>query len=843
MLFPVSDLRTGLALFFSACLIFILSAEIKAQTLTCETIDFSQNAAVPFTPVVISGIPEGLGEELILQIMLEGEEAGRVLANVQADGSYLMYTPVNPEFSLEPLAVHLRFLDDEPEGDLHSCGDFSFHIEALPAAPGFFEDYLQNFRQVMDTFGEVTQPLSPVLAEADFGDVPFAERPAIWASRLVYGYEDWPGLEVLFSGAYHEETLTPEEWEVIEAIYANRPALSGESFSRFEFRGDDIPYRENPDGSDGFETGSLFQQDSSDGLYAFAGAGTAFRVTPPRMEMAYAAPAMVEECEGPFYQPSAARLQLYFQDQKWAQNRISDIEQAGNHVADLQAGLFAIGAMAGPKGAAASRVGAVAAANMMGTGVALANLATEISQSILPTELGSFTLTHEGPYQFKEDDEEFDVRWNKAEVLAYSKAFDIAQAFTEVAWSAGGGRVLQRAYRGVSSRAPWLTSLEQEGLGIGIGDILSELNLEGMNFPACIFGPVDITEEPWTVSRTGVSGREHYLEKIDHQHFEVRETGQASPYVCVAAELMTPGASGCQRGLPLQYIPVNTEPIEVRITTASGAIARNTQEEPGTALAYHARVRHANNEQVTWSVSNPAHSIQTGGTNNHDVTIQLSSDPDDFPVTLTAESTSITGLRSRPDAQPRRHSISISALVIDERFSCLNEFEIAMTELDRCSFVAYVEGTLPASDGMPQAPISECVTGEIRSWRVNTHGIHHLEMRGQFEDGNAQLTLRARYDGEGRLVTSDFEVYGSLMKAIAQPTRTPTGEPGRMRKQPRMSEALQMRSGELTIYPLAGMPYYGSQFEMELRTLSNARRLRGTGYTIEGMLMGGESCP
>lgn len=832
-----------LALLLSAGLVCSFAAATQAQTVVCDQLSFSQDAAVPFTPVVISGIPDGLGEELILQIMLEGEEAGRVLANVQADGSYLMYAPVNPELSLEPLAVQLRFLDDEPEGDLHSCGDFSFQIEALPAAPGFFEDYLDTFRQSMQSLGEMTRNISPELAQTDFEEVPFAERPAIWSSRLLYGFEEWPGLEALLSREYHEERITAEEWEVIEAIFANRPAIEGDEFSRFEFQGDDIPYQENTDGRSGSEKGSRLQSNPSADLYADAGPGTPFRVRAPHFEMPLIARAMVEACSGSFYQPSAEGLQSYFQAQRQAQERVSDLEQAGNHVADLQASLFAVGAMGGPKGAAASRVAAVAAANTMGTGIALANLASEIAQSAFPTELGSFTLTHEGPYQFKEDDEELHVRWNKAEVLAYSKAFDVTQAFAEVAWSAGGGRVLQRAYRGVSSRAPWLTDLEQEGLSIGIGDILSELNLEGMNFPACIFGPVDITEEPWTVSRAGVSGREHYLEKIDHQHFEVRETGQASPYVCVAAELMTPGASGCQRGLPFQYIPVNTEAIEVHITTLSGAIARNTQEEPGTTLVYLARVRHANNEQVTWTVSNTNHSFWSGGENNHEATLQLSSDTDDFPVTLTVESTSTTGLRGRPDSQPRRHSITIGALEIDERFSCLNEFEIAMTELDRCGFVAYVEGTLPGSDGMPPAPISECVTGEIRSWRVNMHGIHHLELRGQFEDGNAQLTLRARYDGEGRLVTSDFEVYGSLMKAIAQPTRTPTGEAGGVRKQPRMSEALEMRSGELTIYPLAGMPYFGGQFNVNLRTISNARRLRGTGYTVEGMFMGGESCP
>lgn len=842
----MNRLRCVLLLTFFSLTALLPYNLLQAQVLNCDAVSFSAAEAVPFTQLEITGIPEVAGPELILQIMIDDEEAGRVLAAREGDGRYVMYAPVNPQFSLEPLDVHLRFLDDEEEAGLHSCGDFPFQILALPPAPGYFEDYLSGFRQNMQAIGEVTRPLSPELAQTDFEEVPFAERPAIWSSRLLYGFEEWPGLELLLSGELYDDTLTSEEWEVIEAIYARRPAFSGEAFSRFEFRGEDIPYRESINGLNGSETGtgSRLQGDTGGQLYAETGMSTSsFRVRPLRFELPFTAQAMVEECSGPFYKPSAAQLQSYFQAQDWVQQQAGEIERAGNYASDLQAALFAVGAMAGPKGAAASRVAAVSAANVVGTGIALGNLAQEIAQSALPVELGRFTLTHEGPYEFKEDDEDLDVRWQRAEVQAYSESFDVTQAFSELAWSAGGGRLLKRAYRDVRSRAPWVSDLEQEGAGKGIGDLLSELNLEGLSFPACIFGPVDITEEPWSVSYEGPPGRDFYVDKIEHQHFEVRETGEASPYVCVAAELMNPGASGCQSGVPRQFIPVNTKAIEVRITTLRGAVARNTQEEPGTTLVFIAQVRNANNEQVSWSVSNSKHTLWQGGTDNHEATIQLSTDSDDFPFTLTVESTSTTGLRAHPDSQPRRHSISIGALEIDERFSCLNEFEIAMTELDRCSFVAYVEGTLPGSDGMPPAPISECVTGEIRSWRVNTHGIHHLEMRGRFDDGSAQLTLRVGYDGLAKLETDNFAVYGSLLKAIAQPTRTPTGEAGGMRKQPRMSEALEMRSGELTMYPLAGMPYFGSQFNFELRTTSNARRLRGTGYTVEGMLMGGESCP
>lgn len=822
----------------------------QAQVLNCDAVSFSAAEAVPFTQLEITGIPEVAGPELILQIMIDDEEAGRVLAAREGDGRYVMYAPVNPEFSLEPLAVHLRFLDDVEEAGLHSCGDFPFQILALPPAPGYFGDYLSGFRQNMQAIGEVTRPLSPELAQTDFEEVPFAERPAIWSSRLLYGFEEWPGLEVVLSGEYFEGRLTSEEWETIEAIYANRPALSGVSFYRFGFDPENIPYRENLEGPDDGETGSLMiEPDPAVLLIADAGsaAGTYIMslaaIRSPYSEVLPQDRPMVQSCNDPFYKPTAPMLQNYFMAQQNAARMADQIQQAGDYVADLQVSLFAVGAMAGPKGAAASRLAAVTASNVAGLAMAAANLSNQMMQSVMPVELGSFTLEHGGPYEFKEDDEEMDVNWELAEVSAISSEFDATQAAAEFAWSVGGGRVVERAYRNVQGRMPWLSALEQEGAGIGIGKIVESLNLESLKFPACLFGPVDITEEPWTISYTGVSGREHLLEKIDHQNFEVRETGEASPYVCVAAELMNPGASGCQGGVPRQFIPVNTKAIEVRITTLSGAIARSRQEKPGTTLVYIAEVRNANNEQVSWSVSNSKHTLWQGGTDNHEATIELSTDSDDFPFTLTVESTSTTGLRAMPDSPPRRHSITISELEEDERFSCLNEFEIAMTELDRCGFVAYLQGTLPGSDRMPPVPISECVTGEIYRWMVNTHGIHHLEMRGRFEHGNAQITLRVDYDGLAKLETSDFAVYGYLMKGIMQPTRTPRGQPGPDRRQPRLSEALELRSGDLTIYPLAGMPYYGSVFKFELKPYTETRRLRGTGYTVEGMLMGGESCP
>ncbi len=135
------------------------------------------------------------------------------------------------------------------------------------------------------------------------------------------------------------------------------------------------------------------------------------------------------------------------------------------------------------------------------------------------------------------------------------------------------------------------------------------------------------------------------------------------------------------------------------------------------------------------------------------------------------------------------------------------------------------------------------MTGTIQSWRVNDHGIQHLELRGGFEDGNMRINLRFEDPREYTLETDDFGMGGSLMKAIEESVRSPMGRSSGTRMQPRMSEALRLEHGELTVYPLADMPsYYGGRFTAHLTPLSNARRLRGTDYDVQGMLMGGPAC-
>lgn len=241
------------------------------------------------------------------------------------------------------------------------------------------------------------------------------------------------------------------------------------------------------------------------------------------------------------------------------------------------------------------------------------------------------------------------------------------------------------------------------------------------------------------------------------------------------------------------------------------------------------------------------HSLIVHDQEGHHITLQTSNDIDDFPVILSVESVSTSGLRMNPNAPSRNHRIQISGFEPDEIFSCLNEFQIAMSEVNRSGFVAYVEGVIPQSSELPSARLNECMTGEITSWNINSHGIHHLELRGNSEDAGVRFTLRFAYDGEGRVEISgsDAAMYGAAHKTVEYPGRTPAGQPSGMRTGVNLSDALESSQVQVTAYPLAGIPYYdyGVRFASELSPISRARRHRGLTYTIEGVLLGSESCP
>lgn len=795
--------------------------------LVCDDVRLATYAAAPFTPIPIAGIPGSVEAPIRIQLLIEAEPAGRTLAERTEEGRFVMRAPVNPTLSLEEIEVEMQFMDA-----LSDCASFAFTIEPLAPAPGLFDTIADDFETKLTTLAAGQDMPSAELAMQPLDTAPLHLRPMIMSARVVYGYDGRPPLQDVMTYTSYNENVTEEEWAVIEAIYA-AGAHRGDTGRRTLPEGDAF-FRDATGNRRAHPGASLpLLADASSGRYA----ADVYR-SPLKTD------GIVTGNCGPdaFYQPTAPQLQDYFERQRTAEANIDVIDNMGNWIENAQVALLAVGAAMGPKGAAGSRAAAVTLTNAMGMHATVISALNEMMHSVYPSELGRLRLEHNGPFAFWEDDETMHVSWEAAEINAYSQSFDFGDVATEVAWAAGGGKAIERFFKTAGAREGWTRSLAEEGTGVTSGTLISDAEANRLQLPACTFGPVDVTREPWTISRPGILGPQ-VVERLDHQLFNVIREGSGRAHVCVAAELVEAGSSGCLSSIPSYDINVDTKAIDVRITNASGASVRTSiQVEPGALVDLSASVRNANNEQLAWSTDVAAHSVTTDAS-GHAATVQTSRDEDDFPVTITAESVSITGLRARPDA-PRRYDAVVLRAEEEDAFSCLDEFQIAMSELEQCSFVAYVDGTLPGSGRRtPAHPISECVSGTIESWQTNDHGIQHLELRGQFEDGNMQTTLRFEAPGAYTLETTDFGMYGRLMKAIEEPVRSPTGRAAGTRKQSRFSEALELREGVLTVYPLAGLEsFYGGRFEVRWEPTGRSARLQGTGYDVEGMLMGGPSC-
>lgn len=801
------------------------------QQLDCDRVRLSQYEARPFTPIEIRGIPDDIDGPIRLNLLIDGESAGRTLAERTASNTFVMKAPVNPTFSLRAIQVEMQFMDA-----LSDCDAFAFAIQPLEEAPGFFNQVVDDLETKAEMFAVHQDAASADLGAEAIETALYHQRPLIMATRLVQGSEARPPLREALSYASYSDHITPEEWTVIEAIYAagtttgtaGRPVLpQGDAFFRDATGHRQILNRARPLLAD---ASSMFGQSPANRA----------RYRPRYATAEHAS----NSCDTPFYSPTAAELQGYFAAQRAAEQDIEVLDEMGTWIENAQVALLAVGAFMGPKGAAGSRAAAVSLTNAMGLHTTLISAMNEMMHAVYPSELGGLRVEHDGPYAFWEDNEVMDVTWTAAEINAYSQRFDFSQVAADVTWAIGGGKAIESLFRRVPIQDKWKSDLSEEATGVGAGNLIPDIESQAFQIPACTFGPVDVTDEPWTISRPGTLGRE-VVERIAHQEFNVIREGRGRATVCVAAELVEPGSSGCLAAVPFQDIDVNTEAIDVRIATASGATARTSmQVSPGEAVDLRGRVRYANNEKLQWSVDTPGHMVTPIDNLGHAATVQTSNNEDDFPVTVTAESISTTGLRARPDSPRRYDWMVINAEEENETFSCLNEFEIAMTELDQCSFVAYVDGTLPGSGRRaPAHPISECVTGTIQSWQSNDHGMQHLELRGTFDDGTMQTTLRFDDPGAHTLETTDFGMYGRLMKAIEEPIRSPTGGAAGTRKQPRLSEALELQTGMLTVYPLAGMPsFFGGRFEAHLVPIGRSGRLQGTSYDVQGMLMGGPRC-
>ena len=811
-----------------ASALFVLILPSEARTVSCYDLQFAVNHATPLTLVTVEGLPD-LSEPAIVHVLenaTDSEAVSRsmIIPDEGPTGEIIptLVVPVHPGLTIAGGTVYLQV-----EYETTRCPPLPFTIDDMQPNPQVFSDLVDTFEEMLGAYAEGIGYTVDELATQSIDDAPLPHRPLIAASRLVVGANGQLSIREQFEREHLAPDVDDATWDLLTALVDHAPSIPVDM--------QPIP---SPTGSSHLNDGRSPAVWSSEALAS----RTPVMLPPPTSSDA--ADAM--SCSPSFfYEPSAQRLSELMMAQARAHTVVNS---SANWMSDASMALLGLGS------ALAERAGAKPLASLYG-GVAAKQFAfrkmADLFEGLYPSRLGDLTADY-GPGLFYEDSPTTGS-WSNAQVTAHSTGVNITRLALDTVWQHMGGRATSVLTGSRHTRGTELAEVLTEAseafietqdalLGTVIGEALgSAADSAEINFAACTFGPVDVSDEEWLIAEIQ---SDQIASMTSHTDYEVHYPGITQ--LMLRTRSMTFGPT---EQAVVQY-PIEIRPIEVRIR-ANGGTPRTTQTLSIVAediISLEAVVENARDETVAWALTpaDPHHlSDLTRDVDipNSSKVVQLvtSSNPEDFPITLTATSTASSGLRARPGAPRRYSSLVIQA---EETFSCLSEFEIAMTELDQCSFVAHVDGTLPASGRRTSRhPISECVTGTIQSWRVNDHGIQHLELRGGFEDGNMRINLRFEDPREYTLETDDFGMGGSLMKAIEESVRSPMGRSSGTRMQPRMSEALRLEHGELTVYPLADMPsYYGGRFTAHLTPLSNARRLRGTDYDVHGMLMGGPAC-
>lgn len=644
-------MRKCFALFILCCIVVLCTSCLKNESVVledkgafaCSDVVYSANAGVPLDLITLFNVPSDFGELVSLIIKSDSSEVNLLVPverEVGGDGNFLV--PMHPEMHISGGNVTMILVDETD----NECEPVTFTINALPDSPGAYQQMIELIADMGSAqeriFGVDLEQVSDVqeLKGNSFSAILFA------VDEIIRGDTNADSLQrVAKRESPVSEDIPEHVWQLMDGLVERSGMIRALT-----------AYSEALN-----EMGEIVTEAS---VASYASLGKSRPVT------ISSAGSSSWLCNSPFHRPSASMLNelMNFQIK-------NEIYGDGTELLDASGMLFsASGVMftAGGFGHGAKAAGVIA------SGIELAKLRYEMMEGLLPSEFIKFELAAY-PVEFLEDAEELDGTWEKAMITAQSRGWSADKAAFNFLLGQLGGRVKGDMIKRHNLKI-------DEGI-VALGDFASglwdslltnelfgkEVDRTGVfEVPACDFGPTDISDEEWSeVQILHADQAPVYL--VDRHNYRARATGEA------ILEVKPRGDKFGRRSFNQAGIFITAEqvievkPIEVEVFPGELTI------EPGTSTQIRATVHNANDTGVVWEV-HPAGAhrvtVRTDPGGKSVLMIDTSYDEADFPITITAISTSSTGLRAMPDA-PRREGHALLRGRSDKK-------EIVITPGDCC---------------------------------------------------------------------------------------------------------------------------------------------------------------
>lgn len=620
-------MRKCFALYILCCIVVVCTSCLKKEAVlledrgvfACSDVSYSANEGVPLDRITLSNIPSDFGELVSLIVKNDKSEVSLLVPVEREAGEAGNFrVPIHPDMHISGGNVTMILVD---EAD-NECEPVTFTINALPDSPGAFQEMIKLIGDMGSAqeriFGVDLTQVSDVqeLKENAFAAILFTMDEIIRGDTHPHSLQrvanrESPMIEEIPEHVWQLMDGLVERSGMLRALTEYQGLLNKSQSLITEINNEHVTSKKN-------KPVTISSKGSSSWL-----------------------------CRSPLHRPDASTLNklMNFQIKNEIYGDDTGLLDASSLLFGASGVMFTAGGLK-PVGNAA---GAIA------SGIELAKLRFEMMEGLLPSEFIKIQLKA-SPVEFLEDDEKLDGTWEKAMVTARSRGWSVDKAAFNFLLGQLGGRVKADMIKkhnlkidegidalGDFASGLWDSQLTNELFG-------KEIDRTGIyEVPPCEFGPTDISDEEW--SEAQILHADHApVHLADHYHYRAHATGEATLEVKPRRDKFG-RRSFNQAGIffAAEQI-IEVKPIEVGVSPEEWTI------EPGASAQFRATVRNANDKGIAWEV-HPANahrvSIRTDTGGDSILMIDTSDNEADFPVTITAFSTSSTGLRALSDA-PRR---------------------------------------------------------------------------------------------------------------------------------------------------------------------------------------------
>ena len=362
---------------------------------------------------------------------------------------------------------------------------------------------------------------------------------------------------------------------------------------------------------------------------------------------AQAAPALSTMPGGPsaVVISTAADLDRAMEEAWEAAREIDPNSATGELLAGYGFALGAIGLVTGPGGAVVTAG--------LGAGLWAYQTYLEGKSKLLPREFVPGSLLFDVDIQSFEEDRPGPGSWSNVRVSAQSEGWNLDKTVVDALFTIAGGAGAYSSW--VNRLEPAVQGIVRQASGFAASLGLSKLagNSDGIiEIPSEVWTDIDITGEMWSEGRLGPGDA---IELSAAQQYEPVRSGE---------RLLTVSTSPTRFGdaTPVLFRqPITVQQIGVSILAAS------TSVEPNEVVELQILVENALDTDLSWTLSDGASWFSEptdlgGGT--WSAQAQMPSDGNQFPVTVTFQSTATGGARSTPGAPPRRGTLRLTSATV-----------------------------------------------------------------------------------------------------------------------------------------------------------------------------------